>query len=73
MPSEPWMIYGAYGYTGTLVAEESVRRGHRPVLAGRSADRLAALAKRLELEYRATSLQDEEALSRALAGFKLVF
>ena len=73
MPSEPWLIYGAYGYTGTLVAEEAVRRGYRPVLAGRSADRLAVLAKRLELEYRASSLQDEEALSRALAGFKLVF
>ena len=24
------MIYGAYGYTGTLVAEEAIGRGHRP-------------------------------------------
>ncbi|GAC1365932.1 MAG: hypothetical protein NVS2B12_21360 [Ktedonobacteraceae bacterium] len=30
------MLYGAYGHTGTLIAEEAVRRGHRPLLAGRS-------------------------------------
>lgn len=28
-----WMIYGATGYTGVLVAEEAVRRGHKPLLA----------------------------------------
>ena len=31
-----WMIYGANGYTGQLMVEEAVRRGLRPVLAGRS-------------------------------------
>ena len=30
------LIYGANGYTGTLIAEEAVRRGLRPVLAGRN-------------------------------------
>ena len=35
-----WMIYGANGYTGPLLAEEAVRRGHRPILAGRSAEKL---------------------------------
>jgi len=42
-----WMIYGAYGFSGVLLAEEAVRQGHRPVLAGRSADKLAPLAARL--------------------------
>ena len=32
-----WMLYGAYGFTGRLLAAEAVRRGHRPVLAGRDA------------------------------------
>ena len=32
-----WMIYGATGYTGQLVAQEAVKRGHKPLLAGRSA------------------------------------
>ena len=30
-----WLLYGAYGYTGELIAEEAIARGHRPVLAGR--------------------------------------
>ena len=30
-----WMIYGANGYTGEMIAREAVRRGFRPVLAGR--------------------------------------
>ncbi len=42
-----WMLYGATGYTGTLIAEEAVRRGHRPILAGRNAEKLRSLAKRL--------------------------
>ncbi|MGY4663904.1 short subunit dehydrogenase-like uncharacterized protein [Pseudomonas chlororaphis] len=29
-----WMIYGAYGYTGELIAREAVKRGLRPVLGG---------------------------------------
>jgi len=47
-----WMIYGANGYTGALIAREAVRRGHRPVLAGRSATAIEALAKELGLEFR---------------------
>ena len=27
--SDAWMIYGANGYTGRLIAEEGVRRGLR--------------------------------------------
>ena len=32
-----WMIYGATGMTGTLIAEEAIHRGHQPLLVGRSA------------------------------------
>jgi short subunit dehydrogenase-like uncharacterized protein len=46
------LIYGANGYTGELIAREAVRRGHKPVLAGRSAEKLAPLAKELGLESR---------------------
>ena len=44
-----WMLYGATGYTGVLLAEEAVRRGHRPLLAGRSTEKLKPLAARLGL------------------------
>lgn len=51
-----WMVYGANGYTGRLIAELAVRRGERPVLAGRSADKVAPLAERLGLSYRVFGL-----------------
>jgi short subunit dehydrogenase-like uncharacterized protein len=41
------VLFGATGYTGRLTAEAMVARGERPVLAGRSPDRLAQLASRL--------------------------
>jgi short subunit dehydrogenase-like uncharacterized protein len=42
------VLFGATGYTGGRTAEAMVRRGLRPVLAGRNADRLTSLASRLE-------------------------
>ncbi|HWW60275.1 MAG TPA: saccharopine dehydrogenase NADP-binding domain-containing protein, partial [Thermoanaerobaculia bacterium] len=47
-----WMIYGANGYTGELIAREAARRGMRPILAGRSAERVEPLARELGLESR---------------------
>jgi short subunit dehydrogenase-like uncharacterized protein len=38
------VLFGATGYTGRLTAEAMVERGLRPVLAGRSAAKLAELA-----------------------------
>jgi len=73
MRQSDWMIYGAYGYTGVLVVEEAVRRGHRPLLAGRSEKKLAALASRLGLEAVTLDLTDAGALKRALEKVSLVF
>ncbi len=67
-----WMIYGATGYTGTLTAEEAVKRGHRPILAGRSAEKLQPLAERLGLDWVAVSLDDADGLRHALRGVDLV-
>jgi len=41
------VVFGATGYTGRLIAERLVAAGERPVLAGRSEQRLAALAGEL--------------------------
>lgn len=67
-----WMIYGANGYTGELIAREAARRGLRPVLAGRRQDGVAALARELGLEARVFSLDDVDALAGQLAGQALV-
>jgi len=45
-----WILYGAYGTTGELILEEALRRGHRPLLAGRNASRLSDLASRTGLD-----------------------
>lgn len=72
MTSKEWLLYGAYGYTGVLLAEEAVKRGHHPLLAGRNAEKLAPLAERLGLAYRAFELTDTRALEQALEGVGLV-
>ena len=71
-PAGSWMLYGAAGYTGTLIAEHACQRGHQPLLAGRSGPAVSALAERLGLPYRELSLGDTGALSAALAGVDLV-
>ncbi len=68
-----WMIYGATGYTGQLVAEVAVRRGGRPILAGRSAEKLAPLAQRLGLSYRAFALDNGDEIAHQLDGVDLVY
>lgn len=68
-----WMLYGAYGFTGRLLAAEAVRRGHRPVLAGRDAAKLAKVAAVHDLEWVALDLGDSGRLARAVAPFDLVF
>jgi len=44
-----WMIYGANGYTGQLIAREAVKRGHKRSLRRRSAAALEPLAGELSL------------------------
>jgi short subunit dehydrogenase-like uncharacterized protein len=72
MSDARWLLYGAYGYTGELIAAEAVKRGHRPTLAGRSADKIKPLADRLGLPFVAVGLDDASALRRALEGHSLV-
>jgi short subunit dehydrogenase-like uncharacterized protein len=67
-----WLLYGAYGYTGKLLAEEAVRRGHRPLLAGRSAKKLVPLAEALGLEWADADLDDTAALGKTLRGARVV-
>jgi short subunit dehydrogenase-like uncharacterized protein len=70
-PAHRWMIYGANGYTGRLIAREAVHRGMAPVLAGRS-DSIAALARELRLEHRVFDLSDPAAVRGGLEGMSLV-
>lgn len=61
-----FLIYGASGYTGALVAREAARRGMRPILAGRSRNKIEPLAKELNLVFRTFSLEDKKSLEYTL-------
>src|SRR5262245_34439758 len=65
---DPFLIYGATGYTGHLLARAAVARGLRPVLAGRDPARLAAIGQELGLPHRVAGLD----LSGALDGIDVV-
>lgn len=67
-----YLIYGANGYTGALIAQEAARRGHHPILAGRSAGTVAALAAELNLPHRIFPVDDRAALAAGIAGVRLV-
>lgn len=67
------LVYGAYGLTGRFVVTEMVRRGLTPVLGGRSAARLVALADlHPDLHVRLADAADPESLDRALVGVDAV-
>ncbi len=72
--SEPlqWMIYGANGYTGGRIAEEAARRGLKPVLAGRNADAIGSLARRLDCPSRVFGLRDPGQIATKLTDVKAV-
>jgi short subunit dehydrogenase-like uncharacterized protein len=63
-----WLIYGATGYTGALIAHEAVRRGQRPILAGRNREAVERLARELGLASRIFDLDDPAAVEQGLAG-----
>ncbi len=70
--SRHWLLYGANGYTGRLIAAEAVRRGFRPILAGRSREAILPLAAQLGCEFRIFGLTDREALHSALHEVSVV-
>lgn len=67
-----WMLYGANGYTGRLVAELAAGPGQRPVLAGRDARKVAEVARPLGLDHRTFDLRDPAAVDAALEGVDVV-
>lgn len=67
-----WMIYGANGYTGQLMARYAVEQGMRPVLAGRNQAAVEALATELNLPARVFSLDSIDTLVSELQDMALV-
>ena len=67
-----WVLYGAYGFTGRLILDQALALGLRPVVAGRSADKIGEMARTHGLEQCVASMDDADALTQMLRGARLV-
>ena len=66
------LLYGATGYTARLILDSLLAAGLRPILAARDVAKLKELAKRHDLDWRASSVDDPDALDLALADVDVV-
>lgn len=71
-PPHAWLLYGANGYTGRLIAEEALRSGLRPVLAGRRAAAVEPIARQLGCPARFFDLRRVERVAAGLEGIHTV-
>src|SRR5437762_6041890 len=58
MKKDEFLLYGANGYTGQLIARLATKFGLKPILAGRSAGPIQSIAKKLKLEHRVVDLHE---------------
>lgn len=71
MPTS-FLLYGANGYTASLIIERATHFGLTPILAGRNEAKVSALARKHGLKYRIADLNDARALDTALANVDVV-
>jgi len=62
------LIYGATGFTGTLIVHEAARRGLAFEIAGRSEEKLAALAAEFKVPYHVFPVGDSDGWKKGLEG-----
>ena len=72
IPNTEFVLYGAYGYTGDLIARLAAERGLRPLLAGRDPERLEALGRELSLPWLAFDLDDPARVAASLGDHPVV-
>jgi len=70
--NKKWMIYGANGYTGRLIAQAAKQSGMQPILAGRNAESIGEVALETGFDSIVFDLDDSAAVSKALKGVAIV-
>ena len=66
------MIYGATGYTGSMVAQHAKAAGTSIVIAGRNEKPLVELASTFDVEYRVFALDDNALIDRSLTDVAVI-
>jgi short subunit dehydrogenase-like uncharacterized protein len=72
METKSFIIYGAYGYTGELIVELCHQKGWKPVLSGRSEDKLKSLAEKFDMPYVVAAIDDLSPLNEVAAKSSLL-
>lgn len=72
MTTYDFLLYGANGYTGRLIAAYASAYGLVPLLAGRNGAALAALAEATGFDHRVIDLSDGKALDAAVQQCRMV-
>ncbi|BBM83116.1 saccharopine dehydrogenase family protein [Candidatus Uabimicrobium amorphum] len=67
-----WMIYGANGYSGHLIARMAVDQGMKPIIAGRNVEQLTKISTELSLEKRIFSLDDVDKIVENIQDIDVV-
>lgn len=72
MTTQQFLLYGANGYTGELIARHAKNYGLTPIIAGRSHQTIPTLAARLDLPFTVFDVNDPLAARHACARTKLL-
>ncbi len=72
MSQSPIVLYGSYGYTGKLIAQECKLKNVNILLAGRNAEALQLQSKETGFAFEVVDIDDRDALQKLLTGKKLV-
>jgi len=72
MSANQFLLYGANGYTGQLIARLAKEYNLQPILAGRNKASIQPLAESFQLPFRIVDLGDKDRLVEALKDVKVV-
>ena len=72
MLTTTFLLYGANGYSGELIARYASQYNLHPILAGRRKEAIEPLAVRYGLPYRIFDVNDKPALLQALKEVSVV-
>jgi short subunit dehydrogenase-like uncharacterized protein len=72
MQTNTFLLYGANGYTGRLIARYAAQYNLKPILAGRKKELIEPLANALQLPFVIIDLDDQASLQTALKEVKAV-
>lgn len=68
----PFIVYGAYGYTGKLIVERCAALGIKPLLAGRDEAKTQAIANSFNLPFVVVDINDKPAFIKLLGNSQVL-